>query len=576
MVFKAKSMILAKSIFILSCFMCTQVYGAETNGAQQNAEQLQGYIQQQLELEKNRVLKETQNWRGGHILEGGEPQRKRKNNDANCRIIKSLLVEGSNVISVHSLVAQYEGRCLNSGDIEDILSAITREYVSRGFITTRVYLPQQSLVNGMLTIQVLEGKIEKYHIDESKTPAGNVNLYTTFPSSPGDVLNLRDIEQGIDQINALPSNSATMQIIPGEGEGQSVVSVANVPSSSWRVGVSYDNTGQKATGQDQHGANLETDNPLGLGDKLRLSYQTADPARREIAYSDVFSINYTWPLGYSTFSVGYLETSYRQLQVLPSGNKYSAKGSSESSYGSISRLLYRDQLSKLNLSTTLTQKSSENFFADQPLRATSPDLSVWDVDISAMRLLPNLGMFNLGFGITQGTALFGATHNSNELGSPQAQYQKNRQSLFFNLSYAATSYTLTWDSQTLAQQSKDILYGSEQMSVTGPNAVRGFTTNFLSGNSAFYSRNNFSVGRPVSMNGLNASAKAYVGIDFGSVSPTNITSGRTGQVSGVTIGTQFGFGNASLDVSYSKPMHTLRWMVPEQGVAYVRLKYSFN
>lgn len=56
---------------------------------------------------------------------------------------------------------------------------------------------------------------------------------TIFPGVKGSVLQLRDIEQGLDQLNRLPSNNATMRIEPGAEAGSSRVLINNVQKRTW-------------------------------------------------------------------------------------------------------------------------------------------------------------------------------------------------------------------------------------------------------------------------------------------------------------------------------------------------------
>lgn len=95
----------------------------------------------------------------------------------------------------------------------------------------------------MLTVSVSEGRIESITQNGEQTPA----LKMAFPGLVGDVLNLRDIEQGMEQLNRLPSQQVTIDIQPGEQPGFSKVVLLR---GATRVPVSFsfgaDNSGQKA------------------------------------------------------------------------------------------------------------------------------------------------------------------------------------------------------------------------------------------------------------------------------------------------------------------------------------------
>nr|WP_323744887.1 POTRA domain-containing protein [Noviherbaspirillum soli] len=44
---------------------------------------------------------------------------------------------------------------------------------------------------------------------------------SAFPAAPGDLLNLRDVEQGLEQMKRLPSQDVDIDIMPGEQAGES-------------------------------------------------------------------------------------------------------------------------------------------------------------------------------------------------------------------------------------------------------------------------------------------------------------------------------------------------------------------
>ncbi|GHO33538.1 hypothetical protein MY014_41820 [Escherichia coli] len=87
----------------------------------------------------------------------------------------------------------------------------------------------------------------------------------------GKVLNLRDIEQGMEQINRLRTESVQIEISPGDREGWSVVTLTALPEWPVTGSVGIDNSGQKNTGTGQLNGVLSFNNPLGLADNWFVS-----------------------------------------------------------------------------------------------------------------------------------------------------------------------------------------------------------------------------------------------------------------------------------------------------------------
>ena len=77
----------------------------------------------------------------------------------------------------------------------------------------RAYLPQQDLSGGRLEIVVIEGKVSAIEVEDGDQQS--ISLGNVAPFIEGKALNLRDLEQALDQINRLASNSATVDTLHG-------------------------------------------------------------------------------------------------------------------------------------------------------------------------------------------------------------------------------------------------------------------------------------------------------------------------------------------------------------------------
>jgi hemolysin activation/secretion protein len=64
--------------------------------------------------------------------------------------------------ALETILHPYEDRPLGVSDINVLMGALTQAYVKSGYITTRVYLPEQNIQNGVLRLRVLEGRLESF------------------------------------------------------------------------------------------------------------------------------------------------------------------------------------------------------------------------------------------------------------------------------------------------------------------------------------------------------------------------------------------------------------------------------
>ncbi|MBZ8348054.1 ShlB/FhaC/HecB family hemolysin secretion/activation protein, partial [Escherichia coli] len=160
-------------------------------------------------------------------------------------------------------------QCLNITGLTAVTDAVTDGYIRRGYITSRAFLTEQDLSGGVLHITVMEGRLQQIRAEGADLPARTLKM--VFPGMEGKVLNLRDIEQGMEQINRLRTEPVQIEISPGDREGWSVVTLTALPEWPVTGSVGIDNSGQKNTGTGQLNGVLSFNNPLGLADNWFVS-----------------------------------------------------------------------------------------------------------------------------------------------------------------------------------------------------------------------------------------------------------------------------------------------------------------
>ena len=159
--------------------------------------------------------------------------------DERCFEIKSIKLQGVSLLSESTqqeLLKPFLNRCLGANQLNELLKAITQHYIDQGYVTSRAYLPQQDLSDGELEVLVVEGRVEGL---DSSAIATERELAMGFPGEPGEPLNLREMEQLVDQLNRLPSRPAQLELLPGKEVGGSRVQLKGEPTKPWRVGLTW-------------------------------------------------------------------------------------------------------------------------------------------------------------------------------------------------------------------------------------------------------------------------------------------------------------------------------------------------
>ena len=289
--------------------------------------------------------------------------------DERCFEIRRIELEGAGHLGESArrqLLAPYQGRCLGVGQLNALLKAVTDHYLDRGYVTTRAYLPQQDLASGTLRIIVVEGRLEGL---DSSALASPRELAMSFPGRTGELLDLRELEQLVDQLSRLPSRQAQLELVPGSEVGGSRVRLKGERDKPWRVSATRNNDGDVSTGEQQMGLGLDWDSPLGLADQLNLR-ANRDAVTDRWRHSDSQSLFYSLPWGWWTFTYGYSQSDYRTRNEA-SGFPFKLDGDSRSHQFRAERVLHRDGVSKTAMSLGLSHQRTNNYVEDTRLEDQS-------------------------------------------------------------------------------------------------------------------------------------------------------------------------------------------------------------
>ena len=493
---------------------------------------------------------------------------------AACRDIRRIVISGASSLSASArrqIVEGHAGRCLGVADIERMLAAITRHYLEQGLITTRAYLPSQDLSGGVLEIQVVEGVVENILLDEGAR--GSINPANVFPA-PGTLFNLRDFEQGIDQLNRLESNRAQLDILPGSRPGASDVLIRNTPSTRYHAMLGADNQGSDSTGRNQVSVSLSADRLLGLNELLLLTHRRSQPSDAGSKSSESSSLNLIVPFGYATLSLSALRSQFVSTVEAPSGAAFQFRGHSQAGNIRLEQVLHRDRVSRWTVAAMLTAKESSNYLADQYLRLSSRSLSVLDLDTTGSSLMLG-GVATASLGYARGVKLGGALRDADGLpdSAPHAQFGKFKLGLGYLLPFSVANADLQFSTQFNAQRAQQVLYGSEQVLIGGIYSIRGFRNNTLSGDHGWTSRNEVSVQPALALGSVAVPVRFYLGVDIGGVSnrAPDVPGGR---LAGIAVGLSATWAGISVDLFNARRLSQPDFLPREASQTWLRLSLT--
>lgn len=438
--------------------------------------------QERLLQEQQRRLEELRQLPGK-----AEPAPVEPGADERCFEVRHIRLDGADLLGEadrQALLAPFEGQCLGTSQLNALLKAITDHYIGRGYVTTRAYLPQQDLADGELQVIVIEGRLEGL---DGSALAGERELAMAFPGQAGEVLNLRELEQLVDQLSRLPSRQAQLELVPGEQVGGSRVQLKGQRDKPWRVSLNRHNDGEASTGEQQWGAGLDWDSPLGLADQLSLR-GGGDAVSDRFRHSANQSLFYNLPYGWWSLSYSYSQSYYR-TQSIGAGFLFETDGQSKVHQLRGERVLHRDALSKTAASLGISHLRTRNYIDDSLIEVSSQRLSEGQLGFNHGRRIGS-AFVNLDLGWQHGIGALDAQRRGHpQGGEPVARYHKYSLTLSFLQPFQLWGESFSFDSLANGQKSEDVLFSPQRISVGGLSSVRGFKEQSLSGDSGGYWRN---------------------------------------------------------------------------------------
>ncbi|WP_299017930.1 ShlB/FhaC/HecB family hemolysin secretion/activation protein [uncultured Photobacterium sp.] len=471
-----------------------------------------------------------------------------------CLPVTGVYLQGITLLKSVDLLAvsALPDDCITTNSLNKLARELTQLYIDKGYITTRIQFVQPN-AHGELGLHVVEGFIEKIEGGDQW-----VNPKFIFPDMTNKPLNLRDLDQGLDQANRLQSNHTTVDILPGNQSGGSIIVLNNQHVSPWFMTTSLDNYGQENTGKWLGRATVSFDSPLGISDFISFNANTTLEPYSE-RYSKAYTLFYSVPYGTLTLSSFYSYSKYLTKVQLVTNNVVLDGNTQQYGFRG-DYLFYRDQDDLLTFSGQLSNKQVNNYFENSLILVSSPQLTVLELSANHSHIFP-ISILTSDFSLEKGLSILGANSKSNIIDN---QFIKFKLSFNYNYSFELFDETYKLSHQLLTQYSPKALPGVEWLSLTERSAVRGFSQSNVSGDNGWYLRNTISRNYFIA----DALVTPRIAMDGGQVFPHGATQHRT-SVIGVSTGATLRYKKVTFDLDISHGQLLLEHQTGHEDVAFL-------
>lgn len=447
-------------------------------------------------------------------------------------------------------------KCIGTQGIGILLKRAQDAVVAKGFVTTRVLAQPQDLSGGGLVLTVVPGRIRSIRFQAAPgteaigASAPATSLTTAVPAKSGDILNLRDIEQALENFKRVPTADADIQITPADQPDQSDLVIAYQRTTPVRVSLSLDDSGGKSTGRYQGSATFSWDNPLGLNDLFYVSQNHdaggGDPGPRGTQGT---TVHYSLPYGYWTLGATLSESRYHQT-VTGLTQDYVYSGTSGTAELKLSRMVYRDATRKTSLSLKAFERHSNNYVDDTEVQIQRRVVGGWEWGLSHKEFLGSATL-DASLAYKRGTRDFDAVDAPEEsTGQGTARFSLWAADITLSQPFKWLSQSLRYQANLRLQGNETPLTPQDRFSIGGRYTVRGFD-----GESSLSGDNGWVLRQDLGWALGNSGQELYLGIDAGGVSGQSAELLVGKALSGGVVGLRGNYRKLQYDIFVGAPLY---------------------
>ena len=232
-----------------------------------------GALQQQLQREVDR---DRQNVAPDNLIKKPAKPSRPKSGDKTIEV-SSFKVVGITLITqeqAQEALKPFTNRQLTLDQIKEAGDALTNLYAQMGRMAQAV-IPPQDVVNGVITIKIIEGKVGNVIIELNKESPSRlksevIQKFITNSNEPGNLIDLKGLERSLAILNETPGNEVSGELAEGDKEETTNILVNAKDTGLFAGRVDLSNYGAANTGPAQATASLSLNNPSGNGDQATL------------------------------------------------------------------------------------------------------------------------------------------------------------------------------------------------------------------------------------------------------------------------------------------------------------------
>ena len=294
--------------------------------------------------------------------------------------VEAIRISGAQAVptaQLQALVADLIGGQHSLAELGQGAGRITQYYRQAGYLLARAYLPTQEIKDGVIDIQVLEGRLGKLSLNNQSGFSDERIREQVADITPDQALRSDTVERNLLLLSDIPGLVVRSTLSPGATLGSTDLDIQVKNGKPYDGSVSVDNLGNRYTGEARFNGNVTLNNPFGLGDALQFNALSSGSG---LVYG---RLGYQLPLNRqgSRIGVAYTQMRYRLGEEF---SNLDAHGTARVASVYLLHPLLRSRQANLNLQINIDHKELDDNI-DLTATTTSKTLNNLTVGLSDYR-----------------------------------------------------------------------------------------------------------------------------------------------------------------------------------------------
>lgn len=398
--------------------------------------------------------------------------------------VQKIKVTGSTVFTreeLEEITAPYENRSLSMEDLGSLRRNLTLLYVNKGFVNSGAVIPDQPVIDGTVTLQIVEGTLSAINVEKGGKFAASY-LQKRIALGAGTPLNVHLLQKRLQLLQQDPRiQRIQAELQPGTRPGEAELKIRVEEKNPISLWLAFNNYQSPTIGEERGITTLEHQNLTGHGDIFNITYGRSEGLEHLIDATYTIPVNAydtTLQFRYWNNNQTVVDNQFGPLDIV----------SKKEGYGlTLRHPLYRSLAQEFALSLSIEKGTNENYLLSYPF-SFSPGEEDGRYRVVPLRFAQEwtyrtqqqviAARSRFSFGLD---AFDSTIHSDSD--SPDGKFV----AWLGQLQYARILDL--WDIQLLAradiQLANDSLFPSEQMGIGGRYSVRGYRENLMVRDQAF-------------------------------------------------------------------------------------------